>query len=84
VKREQEDTNAIPVWPDMREAFALFCDAPWNWVAMGMGGVVRTGILRTELEASARLLGVTPTPDLFADVRVMENAAMAYWAERRR
>jgi len=67
----------------MRVPFALFCDAPWNWVSLGMGGVVRTNISRIELEASARSLGVTMTPDIFTDVRLMENAAIEYWSAKR-
>jgi len=66
----------------MQNPFALFCDAPWNWVGLGMGGFVRTGILRTELEASARLLGVEMTPAIFSDVRVMEDEAISYWSRR--
>jgi hypothetical protein len=66
----------------MRVPFALFCDAPWNWVSVGLGGLIRTNISRIELEASARALGVELTPTIFADVRVMEDEAIKYWSRR--
>jgi hypothetical protein len=78
-----EARGAVPVWPDMRIPFALFCDAPWQWVSLGVGGVFRANISRTELEASARSLGVTMTPDIFADVRTMEEEAITFWARKR-
>lgn len=67
----------------MREPFALFCDAPWNWVSLGMGGYIRTNISRLEMEASARGLGITLTPAIFGDVRIMENEALTYWSRKR-
>lgn len=66
----------------MRVAFALFCDAPWQFVPLGMG-TVRTNIIRGELESSARLLGVEITPAIFADIRVMEEEAVRYWSSKR-
>jgi hypothetical protein len=67
----------------MRIPFALFCDAEWRWVSLGLGGVLRTGIIRSELEASARLLKVEVTPAIFSDIRVMEEEALQYWARKR-
>jgi len=67
----------------MQIPFALFCDAPWQWLSLGMGGAIRTNISRTELEASARSLGVTMTPDIFADIRILEAEAINYWSSRR-
>jgi hypothetical protein len=66
----------------MLNSFALFCDAPWNWVTVGLGGVVRTNISRIELEASARGLNVEYTPAIFADVRIMEDEALKFWSRR--
>jgi len=78
-----DEGGAIPVWPDMQNPFALFCDAPWNWVSIGMAGILRTNISRTELEASARLIGIEMTPAIFHDIRVMEDEAIKYWSRRR-
>jgi hypothetical protein len=72
----------VPLWPDMREPFALFCDAPWNSIS-GMAGSFRTNIDRVQLEASARLLAISLTPAIFADVRVMEDEAIKYWSSKR-
>jgi len=67
----------------MAQPFALFCDVPWQWVSLGMAGVVRTNISRLELEASARLLDIKLTPAIFADIRTLESAAMDYWSRKR-
>lgn len=67
----------------MREPLALFYDAPWNWVSIGMAGVVRTNIDRTQLESSARLLGINVTPEIFADIKAMEEQALLTWSRRR-
>jgi len=66
----------------MVDSFALFCDVPWNWVTVGLGGVVRTNISRLELEASARALRVELNPATFADIRTMEDEALKYWSRR--
>lgn len=79
----REPAEGVPLWPDMVDPFALFCDAAWNWVSLGLGGTIRTHISRLELEASARLLGIAMTPDTFSDIREMEAAAMSYWARKR-
>lgn len=70
------------MWPDMQTSFALFLEASWNWVGFGMGGLIRTHIIRSELEASARLLRVEMTPAIFLDIRIMEEAAMKYWGRK--
>lgn len=67
----------------MVDGFALFVEASWNWVSLGLAGTMRTHIIRTELEASARLLGISTTPAIFSDIRVMEDAALKYWSRRR-
>lgn len=68
----------------MQTPFALFCEASWNWVGLGLGGLMRTHIIRTELEASARLLGLQMTPGIFCDIRAMEDEALQYWSRRQR
>ncbi len=68
----------------MQTSFALFCEASWNWVSFGMGGLIRTHIIRTELEASARLLGIFMTPAIFCDIRAMEDEAIRYWSRRQK
>lgn len=62
----------------------LLCDVEWVWLS-GMAGFVRAGISRIGLEASARLLGVKRKRlrAAFLDLRIMEAAAMEYWARKR-
>lgn len=82
-KHRETDRSVIPIWPDMRAAFALFCDASWSWVSLGDAGAIRTNINRVELEASARGLGIELTPAIYCDVRAMEGEAVAYWSRKR-
>jgi len=82
-KALEDDARAVPVWPDMKAAFVLFCDAPWDSLSLGMGGSIRTNINRVQLEASARLLDVKMTPDVFADIRILENETIRYWSSKR-
>lgn len=70
------------MWPDMRTPFALFCDCPWQWVSVGMGGTFRTNLQRGELEASARLLGIEMTSAIFSDIRILEQEAVLYWSRK--
>jgi len=81
--KREERAERIAVWPDMLTPLALFYDAEWRWITLAMGGVLRTGIIRSELEASARLLRTEITPAIFADIRVMEEAALEWWARKR-
>lgn len=66
----------------MADAVALFFDAPWNWVSIGLAGVMRTNINRSELEASARMLDIKITPRIFSDIRAMEDEAIKSWSRR--
>lgn len=71
------------MWEDNAPALRLFLAASSQWrmaghpprpVAMDYAGV----------EAAARLAGIDVTPPLFADLRIMEAAALRAMAERRR
>lgn len=68
----------------MRKSYALFCDAPWNWISVGLGGTIRTNVSRVEMEAAARGLGIDITPAIYVDIRVMEEEAIRYWSRKRR
>jgi hypothetical protein len=67
----------------MRESFALFVESTWQWVPLGLAAPIRTHIIRSELEASARLMGLAINPAIFGDIRVMEEEALRYWSKRR-
>lgn len=72
----------MPIWPDMQNSVALFLDATWKWLPT-FGPPIRTHIIRSELEASARLLGIDNVPALFPDIRVMEDEALRYWSRKK-
>jgi len=69
----------------MRQSFALFIEATWQWVPVGLGVPIRTHIIRSELEASARLLRIDldANPAIFPDIRTMEEEALRYWSRKR-
>lgn len=51
-----------------------------QWRMHPMAG--RTGLDYAAIAPTAAMLGLAMTPALFADLRVMESAAMAVWAAR--
>lgn len=83
ITRAPSARDTIPIWPDMQEPFALFIEAPWVWVPVGMSAPVRTHLNRTELEATARMMGLVMTPATFCDVTIMEAEALRYWSRKR-
>lgn len=78
---EPEDywDDPVEVWPENWEALGLFVrlQTQWNWIA-GMGGGGRTG-LRYEV-VYPLIDRAAKTPEeweaLFADIQVMERAAL--------
>lgn len=75
------------VWPEHRQAFDVFCamQTQWRMGGGGMGGSMPTGLDYPALQSVMQLLEV-PVADLmqvFADVRVMEGAALYAMAEAR-
>lgn len=48
----------------------------WRWATMGKGARV-TGLDYAGVQAGLELAGITPTPDQWADFRVIERAAKA-------
>lgn len=66
---------AIPVWPDVWPALNLFNSLRTQW-RMGFAGA--SGLDYSAIEPAMRLQGIPPEdwPDLFADLRVMEQAAL--------
>ena len=72
---EDFEGDEVEVWPENWPAFSLFCDLQTQWNVGGMGG--RTGL---RYEALYPLLDRIATGDewdaLFADIRIMEIAAL--------
>lgn len=59
----------------------LFFTLASQWRVHAATGV-RLGLEYAVVPATAAMLGLTMTPALFDDLRVMEAAAMAAWASR--
>lgn len=62
--------------PSEAEAVTLFFSLGSQWRFHPMAGV-RLGLDYQAIAPTAAMLGITMTPDLFNDMRVMEGAAMA-------
>lgn len=82
---DDRPTNDVPIWPDMREAVALFfaLSTQWRWTGAGMAGAFRTGLDYAVLEPTARAAGLVMTPGLFDDIRTLEREALTVWSRKR-
>ncbi len=76
------DDDAIPVLPAAWPAVELFLALSTQWRSAGMAGV-RVGIDYAAIEPTLRLTGREGSPELFADLQVMEGAALEEMASRR-
>jgi len=47
-----------------------------------MAGAFRTGLDYSALPVVAEAIGVKPSPEIIADLRIMEGEAVAVWARR--
>lgn len=70
------------LWPEHVPALELWGIVGTQWLYSGMGGA--TGLNYGGVEAAMRLHGVprADRADRFAELRVMERAALAEWARR--
>lgn len=79
---DEDDDDLFPVWERNWPAVMLFvaCATQWRRVAVvgfGGGAVVWEGLDYSAVKAAGDMDGVEwPAPDLFADVRRMEAAAV--------
>lgn len=71
------------MWEDNRAAVGLFLALGTQWRSAGMEGEP-SGLDYTAIPVTARLRAVRMTPTLFAEIRIMEHAALTAWAEKRR
>lgn len=55
----------------------------WRYASAGMAGGFRMGLEYQAIEATARMLRVEVTPDIFDDLRLMESEALSVWSRRR-
>lgn len=73
------------MWPDMRDVVGLFMalQTQWRWISAGMGGAFRSGIDYPAIAPTASALGLTMTPGLFNDLRLLEAEALRVWNGKR-
>jgi hypothetical protein len=68
---------------ELQKPVCLFFALGTQWRHAGMTGL-RIGLDYTAIEATARMLDIEMTPQLLVDLRVMEDEALATWAEKQR
>lgn len=81
-KQEAEDVVVLPI--DCRSAVAAFLavDTQWNKLVVG-DRLLATGLNYPGVRVALRELRMPRSPALFADLQVMESAALAAMAEPR-
>ena len=81
-KQEEEEVIVLPA--DCRAAVAAFLavDTQWNKLVVG-DRLLATGLNYVGVRVALRFLRMPVSPALFADLQVMESAALAAMAERR-
>ena len=79
------ETGNVVLWPDMVDSVALFfaMSTQWVWSSAGMAGTFRVGLNYSALEPAARLSGLTVTPVVFDDIRILEQEALSVWNRKR-
>ncbi len=78
---QEQEAVAFEVWPENWPALELFLALQTQWRHAGMAGLP-TGLDYAAIEPALRLMGMAPSPQLFADLRVMEDAALVALHER--
>jgi hypothetical protein len=68
----------IDIHPDEQDSVALFFALASQWRWHPMAGA-RTGLDYAAVAATATMAGIAMTPARFADLRIMEGAALAVW-----
>lgn len=75
--------SQIELAPDEAEPFALFCSLGTQWRRCAMTGI-RLGLDNVAIPPTAAMMDIAMTPAILHDLRVMEDAALAAFAEARR
>lgn len=81
VGRLAEQSGVVDLWPEHEPALRLFDAMQTQW-RVAMGGPI--GLDYGPLPWVCRCVGITSDqePDVFADLRVMEDEALAWFAEQ--
>ncbi len=79
--RDRSAQAQVEVGPEEVDAVALFIALDTQWQVHPMTGM-RLGLRYEAVPAAAAALGLDLNPALFADLRIMEGAALSAWAAR--
>jgi hypothetical protein len=74
-----DDDDSHGIWPDNVPAVAAFLrvQTQWTYVCPGDGSVRRAGLDYQGARAAFDLAGVEMTPDLFAELQVIEAGVLS-------
>lgn len=78
-----ERPGEITFAPDEALSFSLFAALATQWDRHAMTGM-RTGIRYAEVRPTAENMDIAMTPAIFADIRMMEQAALSEFARAAR
>jgi pyrroloquinoline quinone (PQQ) biosynthesis protein C len=78
----EKKVRAIEIAPDEVDVVALFLALQTQWRLHAMTGAA-TGLIYEAVPPTASMSGIETTPQLFADLRTMESAALKEWARKR-
>lgn len=79
--RGKRATDEIELTAEDGDIVRLFFALGSQWRVHPLAGV-RTGIDYAAVPATAAMMGMAMTPDVFEDLRTMEGAALSVWAKR--
>lgn len=74
-------TGTIVLPPDCKQAVEIFLavDTQWNRLLVGQR-LIATGLSYPGVDAALRFLRIKRTPEVFADLKLMEDAALVAMA----
>ena len=74
------DAKKYQLWPENESAFRFFIALEFQWrVVAGFGFISHLGLDYGAVHSAMKMMGIDRAqwPDLFADVRVMDKAALS-------
>jgi len=81
---EAQDGGKFEVWPENCRTLNLFLECQTQWVAVaGLGGIAYLGLVWASVDALLRRERVKRARQVFADLRLMERAALPLLNEQR-
>lgn len=74
--------DGFQVWAENWRSLEIFCSLRHQWIlAVGLEGGKRVGLDYTRVESAFNMMNIRrkDRPSLFADMRIMEDAALDVW-----